>query len=123
MTELDAERSGNCRDHADRGLGLLRPLDESYAAWADLVVEQPGLLPARSLKPLAVKVRDQKVALFVAIANGVARARHGPIEAERAAGAADEGRLAAADLTADVDDGAGCELIGELSGERFSLFG
>ena len=82
--------------------GGLRPLDE-----ADRVVEiRLEVAPLRRRHALeAVEVEVGHVAsATVAMADRVGRAGHRPVDAERAAGAADEGRLPGAELARDRDD-------------------
>src|SRR5437879_4556508 len=97
------------RQHALAGL---RPLDER-----DRVVEvrlQVAPLRRRDARvAVEIEVGDDDAVTRVAMADRVARARDALADAERAAGAADEGRLARAELARDRDDVAGCEAAGQ----------
>jgi len=69
---------------------------------------------------------DQEGDIWVGTARGIDRvrgARHALAHAERVTGAADERRLAGAQLARDGDDVTDDEASGEVGGERFRLLG
>ena len=102
-----------------RAAGGLGPLDE-----ADGIVEvRLECSPVRrrdALEAVEVEVRDGNASL-VAVADGVRRARHRLRDAEGTAGAADERRLAGAELAGDGDDVAGLQVLGDAGGDRLGL--
>ena len=67
-------------------------------------------------------MRDLDAVAVVAVSDRVRRARDTFAHAERAARAADERRLAGAELARDRDDVACRETLCEIGGERFRLF-
>ena len=101
-------------------LARLGPLDERDRS-VEVRLEVPPLRRRDAFEAVEVEVRDLDALAVVAVADGVGRARHALAHAERAAGAADEGRLAGAELARDGDDVAGCELPRELRRERLCL--
>src|SRR5439155_9052301 len=92
-------------ERAGRRLG---PLDEADRV-LEVRLEIAPLGRGEPLEPEEVEVRDVGVA-GVAVADGEGRARDRRCDAERPACAADEGRLAAAELARDRDDVADDEL-------------
>ena len=105
----------------ERTARRLGPLDE-----ADRIVEV-GLdrAPVRlgdPGEPVEIEMRHG-YATLVPVADRVGRARHGRFDAERAASATDERRLARPELAGDGDDVAGPQMNGDARGERFGLLG
>src|SRR5205085_9605626 len=86
----------------------LRPLHEDDGA-VEVRLEITPLGRRDALEAEEVEVRDGDPAL-VAMADRVRRARDRPADAEAPAGAADEGRLAGAELARDGDDVARAQL-------------
>src|SRR5205823_3271039 len=101
----DDERLEVARLRARRGEELVRvrlgPLDEDDRA-VEVRLEVAPLGRRDALEPEEVEVRDENAAL-VAVPDRVRRARNRPLDAEPPAGAADEGRLAGAELAGDGD--------------------
>src|SRR2546423_906198 len=99
-------------------LRALRPLDE-----ADRVLEvrlEPGpVVGAELLDAVEGEMRDA----VVAMADGVRRARDRALAPQRRAGAADERRLARAELARDRDDVARRELAGEARRDLLGRLG
>src|SRR4029079_11551526 len=110
QTYLDAHR----RQRTGRGLG---PFDEADRV-LEVRLEVAPLGGGEALKAEEIEVRDVRIA-GVAVTDREGRARHAGGHAERAAGAADERGLAAAELARDRDDVSGNEVARELSRERF----
>src|SRR5919201_1702637 len=108
------------------GCGVHRALPPVSAATAPAEVAQSkdkivcGLDADTAVR--LVEVRDGDGGR-VAVADRVRRARHRLLDAERAAGAADEGRLAGAELAGDRDDVAERERGGESRPELLRLGG
>src|SRR5439155_5656264 len=96
------------RKRAGRRLG---PLDEADRVF-EVRLEVAPLRRRDAPEAEEIEVRDVRIAR-VAVADGEGRARHVRSDAELAAGAADEGGLAAAELARDHDDVAGRELTRE----------
>src|SRR5919205_303202 len=113
QTYLDARG----RERAGRGLG---PLDEADRVF-EVGLEVAPLGRGEALEPVEVEVRDVDRRGRVAVADRERRARDWDGDPERPAGAADEGRLAAAELAADGDDVAGPKLARERGGNRLGL--
>jgi hypothetical protein len=105
----------------ERAARRLRPLDE-----ADRVLEVGlEIAPLGRREPLEaeeVEVGDVGIA-GIPVADGEGRARDRRGDPERPARAADEGRLAAAQLARDGDDVALDKLPRQLRGDRFGLLG
>jgi hypothetical protein len=98
----------------------LRPFDEH-----ERVVEvRLQVAPLRRRQPaeaVEVEVRDREAVAVVAVADRERRAGDGNVDADGAAGAADERRLSGSQLAGDGDDVAGCELARELRGDGLGL--
>jgi hypothetical protein len=77
---------------------VLWPLDEGHAVAAELVGEQVGLLAVEAVEAEEVEVTDRELAVLVAPRDREGRARDRRLHAERAGGAAHEGRLAGPEL-------------------------
>ena len=99
----------------------LRPLDETDRV-LEVRLEVAPLRRRETLEAEEVEVRDVRVAR-VAVTDSEGRAGDRAGHAERTAGAADEGRLAAAELARDGDDVAYGELARQLRGECLGVFG
>src|SRR5581483_8986618 len=114
--EVPEARRHPCRREPARA--RLGPLDE-----ADRVLEvRLQRAPFRRVDPLeAVEVEVAHAP--VAVPDRVRRTRHGPVDAERAGGPADERRLARAELARDRHDVAGLEARGEAGGDALRLGG
>src|SRR5919204_2555100 len=119
MTRIHVRQTYLDPNRRERARGGFRPFDE-----ADRVLEvRLQVAPLGRREPPEAKevemrhVRDA----WVAVADGERRARHGPGHAESATRAADEGRLAAAQLARDSDDVSGAELARERRRYRFRL--
>ena len=83
-------------------LSRLGPFDEADRV-DEVQLEVPPFRRRKALETEEIQVRDVRVSR-VTVADGEGRARHGDFDAERAAGAADEGRLAAAELAREFLD-------------------
>src|SRR5215218_3268083 len=111
----------------ERARARLRPFDEDDRV-LEVRLEIAPLLRRERVKPVQVEVRDVQAAV-VAAADRERRARHRPVDAERAARTPDEGRLAGAELPGNRNDvarlqrrGEGCrETLGFLRRRRFDL--
>ena len=86
------------------GLGHGGPLDEGDRAGGEVVVEQGRVLAGEALEAVEVEVGDGQPPAVVALADREGRRGDRALDPERPAGAADQGRLAGADLAADDDD-------------------
>ena len=102
-------------------LGPLGPLDE-HDRTVEVGLDRSPVGLGHAGKAIEIEVRDRHAPL-VAMPDRVGRARHGLRDAERPAGAADERRLAAAELAGDEDDVARLEARGDARGERLGLLG
>src|SRR2546421_8587093 len=105
-------------ERAGRRLG---PLDEADRV-LEVRLEIAPLGGREALKAEEVEVRHVGLA-GVAVADREGRARDRRSDAERPARAADEGRLAAAELARNRDDVADGELTRERRGDRLGLLG
>src|SRR5262249_19310889 len=85
--------------------------------------EQVGLLAVEALQAEEVEMADRQLAVLVAARDREGRAGDRDLDAERAGGAADEGRLARAELSGDQDDVAGVQRLGQARGEGLRLGG
>ena len=110
------------RDRAKLARGELGPLDERDRVGRQVVVEQARVLAREAAEPVEVEVGDGNVAR-VAVPDREGRRGDRLAHAERPRGAADEGRLARAELAADEHDVAGLEPRGQLAGERLGGLG
>src|SRR4051812_6775599 len=104
------------RQHTGRGLG---PFDEADRV-LEVRLEVTPLRGGDALEPEQIEVGDIRVS-GIAVADGEGRARHMCGDTERAAGTADEGRLAAPELSGDGDDVARHELAREPYSDRLGL--
>src|SRR5438874_1547493 len=99
--------------------GGLGPFDE-----ADRILEVrlqiPPLGRRKALETKEIEVRGVGVSR-VAVTNGKGRAGDGSLDSQRPAGAADEGRLAGAELARDGDHVANPQHAGEPRGDRLCL--
>ena len=101
-------------------LARLRPLDERDRP-LEVRLEVSPLRGRDALEAVEVEVRDLDAVAVVAVADRVRGARDALAYAERAARAADERRLAGAELARDRDDVAGRQSPRELRRERLRL--
>ena len=103
----------------ERTARRLGPLDEADRV-LEVGLEIAPLGRRDALEAEEVEVRDVRVA-GVAVADGERRARDRCGDAQGAAGAANEGRLAAPELSRDGDDVALDELLRQLGGNRLGF--
>ncbi len=101
-------------------LPRLRPLDERDRP-VEVRLEISPLRRRDALEAVEVEVGDLDAVAVVPMADRVGRARHALAYSERAARAADEGRLPGAELPGDGDDVAQREPPRELGRERLRL--
>src|SRR5262249_40967200 len=99
----------------------LRPLDEGDRVGGEVVLEQRRVLAVEATEPVQVEVRDPGVAATVALADREGRRGDRLLHAERPTGAADERRLAGAELARDDDHRAGRQIGGDPRSERFRV--
>jgi hypothetical protein len=105
----------------ERVAGRLWPLDEADRV-GEVGLEIAPLRGREALEPVQVEVRDVGAA-GVAMADRERRARDGDFDAECAAGAADERRLAGAELAGDRDDVTDAEAAREQRCDGLGRFG
>ena len=103
-------------------LPRLRPFDERDRP-LEVRLEVSPLRNRDALEAVEVEVRYLDTVAVVAVADRVGGARDALADAKRTARAADESRLAGAELAGDGDDVAGREPPRELRGERLRLLG
>src|SRR5262245_5219571 len=101
-------------------LPRLRPLDERDRP-LEVRLEVSPLRRRDAVEPVEIEMRDLDTVPVVAVADRVGGTRDALENAERAARAADEGRLARAEFAGDGDDVAGRKPPGELRGQRLRL--
>src|SRR4051812_10257427 len=101
------------------GAPVLGPLDKGNRA-IEVGLEVAPLLSAEAAHAIEVEVRDRRRGL-VAVADRERGARNGRFDAERAARAANEGRLPRTELARDADDVAGPKPGGKPRPERLGL--
>ncbi len=102
--------------------GDLGPFDERDAVGAELLAEEVGLLVAEALgETEQVEVGHRHAAVLVPARDRERRARDRDLHPERAARAADEGRLAGAELARDEDDVARAQRPRQVGGDRLGL--
>src|SRR5215218_3784886 len=107
--------------HRQEARARLRPFDEGDGV-LEVALQVPPLRVRHAVEPVKVEVGDRQTSL-VEVADGVRRARHGPLDAERAGRAADKRRLARAELTGDGDHVARYELRRQRGGDALGLLG
>jgi hypothetical protein len=89
----------------ERGAGALGPLDKSDPAGTEIVAQELGCLVLDARQAVEIKVRhDESTIGSVAMADRECRACDRGFDAQRAASAAHERRLAGAELAGDKDD-------------------
>jgi uncharacterized protein (DUF1330 family) len=115
MPQLDPDPCGR-----ERSRTRLRPLHEDHRV-LEVRLEIPPLGGRDAFEAVEVEVGDLDAVAVVAVADRVGRARHALAYAERAARAADEGRLPGAELPRDGDHVAEREPPRELGRERLRL--
>src|SRR3954471_684903 len=99
------------------------PLDEGDPVGAQVVVEQRRVLVLKALQAVEVEVGDRQPPAHVALADREGGRGDGAGDSEGAAGAADQGRLAGAELAREEDDVARPQALGDTGAERFGLGG
>jgi len=103
-------------------LPRLRPFDERDRPF-EVRLEVSPLRGRHALEAIEIEVRDLDTVPVVAVADRVGGARDALADAERTARAANEGRLAGAELAGDGDDVAAREPPRKLPGQRLRLLG
>ena len=98
----------------------VRPLHERDPLGGEVVVEQGGVLAGQRAEAVQVEVGHLQAA-GVDLADGEGGARDRPVHPERAAGAAHEGGLAAAELARHEHDVARAQARGQLGPGRLGL--
>src|SRR5262249_32612426 len=121
MRFVDMRESHRCAHRGEPGARVLRPLDKGNRA-IEIRLEVAPFLGAETSDAVEVEVRHRNGAL-VAVSDRIGGAGNGLPDAERAAGAADERRLAGAELARDGDDVAGPERRREPRAEGLRLGG
>src|SRR5581483_7109782 len=119
MRLVDVRQSHRRTHRWKPGAGVLRPLDECNRA-IEVGLEVAPLLGAEAADAVQVEMRHGHGAR-VPVADRVRRARDRLRHTERAAGAADERRLAGAELAGDRDHVARAERRREAGAERLRL--
>src|SRR3954447_16149153 len=100
-----------------------RPLDEGDSVGTEVVVEQRRVLVLEVFQAIEVEMGDRHPPALVALADREGGRGDGPGDAEGGAGAADQRRLAAAELAGEEDQVARLQPLGDAGAERFGLLG
>jgi hypothetical protein len=121
MRRIDVRQTYRDPNGRERGGRSLGPFDEADRI-LEVRLEVAPLCGREALEAEQVEVRDVGITR-VAVADGKCRAGDWSLDAERAAGTANERRLAAAELARDGDNVAAAELTRERGGNGLRLVG